>query len=212
MPTMSGSANQLARMDRIGVKLSQRATKNTVALTLIASATVNTRNSTSARQARRYGGGKASTSVRTKACSPGRYMEQSDLPFQRFAAALDSYPGIRHIELQGEGEPLLHPRFLDYAHASHKVAVFVRGLVALDQAFLVRRLDPHKHSLEPGFCHLGHQFGIVGKVQRYLRVECKGVLSAVVPVDYRRQGEVGGLGPERLVVLLNYLRTFRRRH
>lgn len=43
----------------------------------------------------------------------GRAMAQDDLPFARFEAVLDAYPGLRHIELQGEGEPLLHGRFLD---------------------------------------------------------------------------------------------------
>lgn len=43
----------------------------------------------------------------------GRYMEQADLPFERFAAALDAFSDLQHIELQGEGESLLHPRFFD---------------------------------------------------------------------------------------------------
>jgi MoaA/NifB/PqqE/SkfB family radical SAM enzyme len=43
----------------------------------------------------------------------GRYMEQADLPYERFAAALDAFPDLQHIELQGEGESLMHPRFFD---------------------------------------------------------------------------------------------------
>ena len=32
-----------------------------------------------------------------------------------FLAFLDAHPGLVHVELQGEGEPLLHPRFFDMA-------------------------------------------------------------------------------------------------
>jgi MoaA/NifB/PqqE/SkfB family radical SAM enzyme len=38
-------------------------------------------------------------------------MEQSDLPFARFAELLAASPELLHIELQGEGESLLHPQF-----------------------------------------------------------------------------------------------------
>src|SRR4051812_21401546 len=40
-------------------------------------------------------------------------MPQADLPYERFASALDAFPDLRHIELQGEGESLMHPRFFD---------------------------------------------------------------------------------------------------
>src|SRR5436853_394055 len=43
----------------------------------------------------------------------GRSMEQGDLPLERFVAALDTFPDVRHVELQGEGESLMHPRFFD---------------------------------------------------------------------------------------------------
>lgn len=43
----------------------------------------------------------------------GRAMTQSDLPFARFEAALAAFPELEHVELQGEGEPLMHPRFFD---------------------------------------------------------------------------------------------------
>src|SRR5262245_45883400 len=40
----------------------------------------------------------------------GRAMAQTDLPFERFAETLDSFPAVEHIELQGEGESLMHPQ------------------------------------------------------------------------------------------------------
>ncbi len=43
----------------------------------------------------------------------GRYMPQADLPFADFVKTLDAFPDLRHIELQGEGESLMHPRFFD---------------------------------------------------------------------------------------------------
>lgn len=43
----------------------------------------------------------------------GRAMEQRDLDWAAFRAFLVAHPGLRHVELQGEGEPLLHPRFFD---------------------------------------------------------------------------------------------------
>ena len=43
----------------------------------------------------------------------GRSMTQSDLDFERFERTLAQFPSLRHVELQGEGEPLLHPRFFD---------------------------------------------------------------------------------------------------
>lgn len=43
----------------------------------------------------------------------GRYMEQRDLSFEQYETILAAFQGIEHIELQGEGESLLHPRFLD---------------------------------------------------------------------------------------------------
>lgn len=48
----------------------------------------------------------------------GRAMKQADLPFERFEAALATFPDLRHVELQGEGESLMHPRFLDMVEAA----------------------------------------------------------------------------------------------
>ena len=45
----------------------------------------------------------------------GRHMDQTDLEFDAFASALDRLPEVEHIELQGEGEPLMHPAFFEMA-------------------------------------------------------------------------------------------------
>ncbi len=47
-------------------------------------------------------------------CS-GRQMDQSDLAPADFARLLDDFPQLEHIELQGEGEPLLHKDFFAMA-------------------------------------------------------------------------------------------------
>jgi MoaA/NifB/PqqE/SkfB family radical SAM enzyme len=48
----------------------------------------------------------------------GRSMTQSDIDVALFERVLADHPGARFLELQGEGEPLMHPRFFDMlAHA-----------------------------------------------------------------------------------------------
>jgi MoaA/NifB/PqqE/SkfB family radical SAM enzyme len=41
----------------------------------------------------------------------GRYIEQRDISLLQFEYIINSFPEIKHIELQGEGEPLLHKDF-----------------------------------------------------------------------------------------------------
>ncbi|WP_077034539.1 radical SAM protein [Pelomonas sp. KK5] len=45
----------------------------------------------------------------------GRHMAQGDLAHEQLAALLDQVEGLEHVELQGEGEPLLHPGFFEMA-------------------------------------------------------------------------------------------------
>lgn len=45
----------------------------------------------------------------------GRHLDQSDLPLETFEALLDQLPDVEHLELQGEGEPLMHPAFFEMA-------------------------------------------------------------------------------------------------
>ena len=47
-------------------------------------------------------------------CS-GRQMDQSDFAAEDFTRLLDTFPDLEHIELQGEGEPLLHKGFFEMA-------------------------------------------------------------------------------------------------
>ena len=46
-----------------------------------------------------------------------RKMRQGDLDWETFERFLALHRDLRHIELQGEGEPLLHPRFFDMVGA-----------------------------------------------------------------------------------------------
>jgi MoaA/NifB/PqqE/SkfB family radical SAM enzyme len=43
----------------------------------------------------------------------GRAMPQTDISADTFAATLAAFPALEHVELQGEGESLMHPRFFD---------------------------------------------------------------------------------------------------
>ncbi len=71
-------------------------------------------------------------------------MRQGDLSWAAFAAFLDAHPDLRHIELQGEGEPLLHPLFFDMAAAATARGIAV-GLITngslLGEAMVERLLD-----------------------------------------------------------------------
>ena len=43
----------------------------------------------------------------------GRHMAQQDISLETFKRFIDQTEGLRHLELQGEGEPLIHPHFFD---------------------------------------------------------------------------------------------------
>ena len=74
----------------------------------------------------------------------GRSMRQGDLAWEAFAAFLDAHPDLAHVELQGEGEPLLHPRFFDMAAACTARGLTV-GLITngslLSETMVERLLD-----------------------------------------------------------------------
>ena len=55
----------------------------------------------------------------------GRSMTQSDLDFELFERTLAKFPHVRYVELQGEGEPLLHPRFFDMLAAARSRGILV---------------------------------------------------------------------------------------
>jgi acyl-CoA synthetase (AMP-forming)/AMP-acid ligase II/pyruvate-formate lyase-activating enzyme len=67
----------------------------------------------------------------------GRHFDQSDLAWSTFEAALAAAPGLRHLELQGEGEPLLHPRFSEMA--SHATARGIRVSTITNGSLLTRK-------------------------------------------------------------------------
>lgn len=72
----------------------------------------------------------------------GRSMRQGDLAWEAFEAFLAAHPDLRHVELQGEGEPLLHPRFFDMVAACRARGIAV-GLItngSLLNAAMVERL------------------------------------------------------------------------
>lgn len=43
----------------------------------------------------------------------GRTLESKEMDFKVFKAIIDTYQNLEHLELQGEGEPLLHPNFFE---------------------------------------------------------------------------------------------------
>jgi MoaA/NifB/PqqE/SkfB family radical SAM enzyme len=49
----------------------------------------------------------------------GRQMDQSNLSVEKFKRLLDLFPEIQHLELQGEGEPLMNPEFFDLVELAH---------------------------------------------------------------------------------------------
>lgn len=87
-------------------------------------------------------------------CS-GRHMKQMDLDFHTFQAIVDQVPGLECMELQGEGEPFLHPRIYDmirYAkdHGIQVCSISNGSLLTADnvEKLLESRLDSLNISIE----------------------------------------------------------------
>jgi MoaA/NifB/PqqE/SkfB family radical SAM enzyme len=55
----------------------------------------------------------------------GRSMEQRDMEVGLFERILSDFPEVEHIELQGEGEPLLHPDFFQMADMAKRKGIKV---------------------------------------------------------------------------------------
>jgi MoaA/NifB/PqqE/SkfB family radical SAM enzyme len=82
----------------------------------------------------------------------GRHLAQRDIDFDVFEAALRCFPRIRHLELQGEGEPLLHPRFFDMVRLAKRLHPEVRVSTVTNGSLLSREnidqiLDAGLHKL-----------------------------------------------------------------
>lgn len=67
----------------------------------------------------------------------GRAMAQGDLDWADFTRFLDAHPDLAHVELQGEGEPMLHPRFFDMVDACRargiRVGLITNGSLLSDE-------------------------------------------------------------------------------
>jgi MoaA/NifB/PqqE/SkfB family radical SAM enzyme len=61
----------------------------------------------------------------------GRHMDQNNLPFEIFKQTLNEFPQLEHIELQGEGEPLLHSQFFEMVKLAQsrgiKISIITNG-------------------------------------------------------------------------------------
>lgn len=67
----------------------------------------------------------------------GRPMVQSDISYETFRQAIDSFPDIQMVHLQGEGEPLLHKEFFDMVQYCNnkniKVSTITNGSFFTDE-------------------------------------------------------------------------------
>jgi hypothetical protein len=72
----------------------------------------------------------------------GRHMVQADLDCGVFEQFLQRIEGLAHIELQGEGEPLLHPRFFAFVAAAQTRFPGVRVSMLTDGSlFTAQHID-----------------------------------------------------------------------
>lgn len=74
----------------------------------------------------------------------GRAMPQTDITWQTFANTLAAFPALEHIELQGEGESLMHPAFFEMVGEARSRGVrvsFITNGSYLTQANVDKLLD-----------------------------------------------------------------------
>jgi radical SAM protein with 4Fe4S-binding SPASM domain len=67
-------------------------------------------------------------------------MEQSDISFETFEKIINEFPELQHIELQGEGEPLLHPQFFDMAKLAQSRGIRI-SMITNGSMFTSQRID-----------------------------------------------------------------------
>jgi len=70
----------------------------------------------------------------------GRSMRQGDLGWETFERFLAINPDLQHVELQGEGEPLMHPRFFDMVSACRARGIRV-SLISNGSMFTREKVD-----------------------------------------------------------------------
>ena len=58
----------------------------------------------------------------------GRAMDQSDLSFEAFEEILARFPDLEHLELHGEGEPMMHPRIFDMVKVARDRGIKVTSI------------------------------------------------------------------------------------
>jgi len=85
----------------------------------------------------------------------GRKMDQSNLSLTEFQKILETFPDIQHLELQGEGEPLIHPDFFKMVELATRkgihISVITNGSLLTDtsiQKILDSNLTSIRISLE----------------------------------------------------------------
>ncbi|HVK98718.1 MAG TPA: radical SAM protein, partial [Dongiaceae bacterium] len=72
----------------------------------------------------------------------GRHLPQLDLDFDTFARLIDRLDDVRHVELQGEGEPLMHPRFFDMVrHLRNRFPAVKISLITNGSLFTAENIE-----------------------------------------------------------------------
>src|SRR5437016_4171167 len=82
----------------------------------------------------------------------GRHMPQANMEVERLEQIVSAVEGLRHVELQGEGEPMLHPRFFEMAriirrmHPAAKISLITNGSL-LNEENVARIIDIGFHKI-----------------------------------------------------------------
>ena len=79
------------------------------------------------------------------------------------------------VETEYESALYLHAELLYLPDARSQIASPVWNLLALFQAFFIRRLDAYKDRIEPGAHHKSHQFIVIRRIERSFCVEIEGI-------------------------------------
>lgn len=118
---------------------------------------------------------------------PGRHLRQRDMGQDVFAATLGLFPEIGHVQLYGEGEPLLHARF--FSMAREAAALGAKVSTVTNGSLLKRNLS---EILASGLCSI--HVSIESADQRMFRQIRGGNLDQVLEgiallVQHKREGQ-----------------------